>query len=176
MWLHRGLLHKCYTLNDRKHKRSVWNCVEVQFRERIRSDTRLMPDSCQGLRYLQLREDREEESYSVTVYSVSSSSLFLYAGNIHDDTHCKSWDEIHTHLSSSCIISSYFWMTLTPSADSKHLQRGWNFIKHAKVVSHISPSAIIPKHHFYEAFKAAHRAFNSHQVSWRSMTKAELFS
>lgn len=63
------------------------------------------------------------------------------------------WDKICTHLYSSCIISSYFWMTLAPSADSRHLQRRWNFTAHAKVISYIFPVANIPKHHFYEAFK-----------------------
>lgn len=30
---------------------------------------------------------------------------------------------IGSNLSSSCIISSYFWMTLAPSADSRHLRK-----------------------------------------------------
>lgn len=42
------------------------------------------------------------------------------------------WDKIRTHLSRSCIISSYFWMTLAPSGDSRHLQRRWDFTTHAK--------------------------------------------
>lgn len=36
-------------------------------------------------------------------------------------------DSIVTHLSSSCIISSYFWMTLAPSGDSRHLAEKMRF-------------------------------------------------
>ncbi len=79
-------------------------------------------------------------------------------------------DKIHTHLSSSCIISSYFWMTLAPSADSRHLQRRWNFTAHAKVISNIFPVANTPKHNFYEAFKTVQRAINSHWDRWKRMT------
>lgn len=50
------------------------------------------------------------------------------------------WDKIGTHLSSSCIISSYFWMTLAPSGDSRHLQRRWDFTRHAKGYIQYLPS------------------------------------
>lgn len=65
------------------------------------------------------------------------------------------WDKCGTHLSSSCIISSYFWMTLAPSAVSKHLQRRWNFTSHAKGRANIFPGSNILKPHFYEASKTA---------------------
>lgn len=49
-------------------------------------------------------------------------------------------DTICTHLSSSCIISSYFWMTLAPSWDSRHLQRRWDFYKPCKGYIQYLPS------------------------------------
>lgn len=66
------------------------------------------------------------------------------------------YDKIHTHLSSSCIISSYFWRTLVPSGDSWHLQRRWDFTAHAKVTSNILyPVSLAsnPKILFYEPLK-----------------------
>lgn len=63
--------------------------------------------------------------------------------------------KIHTHLSSHCIIISYFCRTLTPSGVSKHLKRRTQFKSHVKLLSEIFPGANDPKKSVHEAFKAA---------------------
>lgn len=63
--------------------------------------------------------------------------------------------KIHTHLSSHCIITSYFCKTLTPSGVSKHLKRRKQFKSHAKLLSEIVPGANDLKTSVHEEFKAA---------------------
>lgn len=71
-------------------------------------------------------------------------------------------DRIATHLSSSCIISSYFWMTLAPSGDSRHLAEKMRFHEARKRLFPISSKRPILQN---IAFKTATAALQMHDYS-----------
>lgn len=81
-------------------------------------------------------------------------------------------DSIVTHLSSSCIISSYFWMTLAPSGDSRHLAEKMRF--------HEASGRLFPissKWPILQNIVLLHRIWKCHRSDNRSrcMTRAKLF-
>lgn len=129
----------------------------VQFKNS--TGIKLQGKKCQRRSYYLIHVGFYDIYSPIRRHSILSLSFLFYLSlcSFYSATHTSSmmtysvthWDKIHTHLSSSCIISSYFWMTLAPSADSRHLQRRWDFTTHAKVIFNIIPVASIPANHFF---------------------------
>lgn len=81
-------------------------------------------------------------------------------------------DSIVTHLSSSCIISSYFWMTLAPSGDSRHLAEKMRFHEASERLFSISSKwPILQNIVFLRRIWKCHRSDSRS----RCMTRAKLF-